>query len=243
VEAPAHATARVLLVPGGRASVHGYFPGLAHSLATQAGVIEVDPPAIGSSREWRRLSFSDYAAALADVIRADGDGRVVVVGHSLGALVALQLAVQEPGLVAGLLLLDPAPLIMPRLSRALAVPGRLLRLRPRRRDEPAASLDAQPQSQGELVRRVWYLARDGGTLAAALRAGRVAAVPTVVVSAGEHAPTSLLRRTHEQLVRWIPTAELQVWEGTGHGLYGQRPEQVTEAVVGLLERTDPARRR
>ena len=48
------------------------------------------------------------AAALAELLESDGDGPVLVVGHSFGGAVALRLAAVRPDLVAGLVLLDPA---------------------------------------------------------------------------------------------------------------------------------------
>lgn len=47
-------------------------------------------------------------AALATLLRATADRPVLVVGHSFGGAVALQLAAAHPELVASLLLLDPA---------------------------------------------------------------------------------------------------------------------------------------
>jgi hypothetical protein len=51
---------RVLPVPGGGSTVHGYFPDLAKDLATQATVIESDPPGIGTRSDRRPLRLSDY---------------------------------------------------------------------------------------------------------------------------------------------------------------------------------------
>ncbi len=51
---------------------------------------------------------ADYAAALAAWLDALGIGRCVLVGHSLGALVAGGFARAWPGRLAGLLLLSPA---------------------------------------------------------------------------------------------------------------------------------------
>jgi pimeloyl-ACP methyl ester carboxylesterase len=81
-----------------------------------------------------------------------------------------------------------------------------------------------------------HLARDGAALASDLAGGKLGAVPTVVVSAGEHPPASTIRRAHEQLVAWIPGAELQVWDGTSHPLHIQQPGKVAQAVLALLER-------
>ena len=42
---------RVLLIPGGASTVHGYFPDLAAALATHATLIESDPPGIGGTSD------------------------------------------------------------------------------------------------------------------------------------------------------------------------------------------------
>jgi len=47
-------------------------------------------------------------AALAALVAAKADGPVLVVGHSFGGALALNLAAERPDLVAGLVLLDPA---------------------------------------------------------------------------------------------------------------------------------------
>jgi pimeloyl-ACP methyl ester carboxylesterase len=231
--------ARVLLVPGAGSSVHGYFPQLTTALGTHATVIEVDPPGFEISSDRRWLRFSDYALGLAQAVRRTGDDPVVVVGHSLGGLIALQLAVQEPSLVAGLLLLDTAPLMPTPVLTLMALSLKAsagLRAVGRRGGHPRARIYTPPRSVPPIVRMAWYLLCDGPALAADLGAGKLSTVPTVVVSAGEHAVESLSRRTHERLVAWIPSAELQVWEGTGHGLHLQRPDRVTLAALALLER-------
>jgi len=48
------------------------------------------------------------ADALADLLAREGDGPAVIVAHSFGSAVALQLAAANPGRVCGLVLLDPA---------------------------------------------------------------------------------------------------------------------------------------
>jgi pimeloyl-ACP methyl ester carboxylesterase len=201
-------------------------------------VIEVDPPGldIASGRRWLRLA--DHARWLAQAIRLDPDEPVVVVAHSLGGLAALRLALDEPHVVAGLLLLDPSPL-MP----AALLPAGVLKLVAVCRKGAAAlgvigrrRSAAAPRAVPTIVRLIWYLAFDGVALAADLAAGRLAAIPTTVVSAGEHAPDSATRRTHEHLVTWIGGARLEVWEGTTHPLHLQQPRRVAEAAIALLGR-------
>jgi lipase len=70
----------------------------------------VAPDLIGHGRSsWAApWSIDANAGALAGLLDADADGPVVVVGHSFGGAVALNLAAARPDLVAALVLLDPA---------------------------------------------------------------------------------------------------------------------------------------
>ncbi len=68
------------------------------------------PDLIGHGRSsWAApWNIDANAGALAGLLDADADGPVVVVGHSFGGAVALNLAAARPDLVAALVLLDPA---------------------------------------------------------------------------------------------------------------------------------------
>jgi lipase len=70
----------------------------------------VAPDLIGHGRStWAApWSIDANASALAGLLDADGDGPVVVVGHSFGGAVALNLAAARPDLITALVLLDPA---------------------------------------------------------------------------------------------------------------------------------------
>ena len=57
--------------------------------------------------EYSNYSTSDQAAAVEALLRRLGIGSVVVVGHSMGGLVATRLASQNPRLVSKLLLYEP----------------------------------------------------------------------------------------------------------------------------------------
>ena len=247
---------RVLLVPGGASSAHGYFPGLGRSVGARAELMEVDPPGIGAERDRRPLRLSEYAGELALAARSRGSGRLVVVGHSLGGLIALRLAVDEPELVAGLVLLDPTP-PAPRssltaLSRemrlgvALGPVGRRLWEAEAHRAVRGIDMDGEQERAlrvythrrfvAESVRWARHLAGDGNVLARDLAAGRLPRIPAVVVSAGEHGQESAVRRAHRQLTQWIPGADLQIWDETRHPLHIQQPDRVASVVLALLQR-------
>jgi pimeloyl-ACP methyl ester carboxylesterase len=246
---------RVLLVPGGASTVHGYFPQLGASLRARAEVIEVDPPGIGPANDGRPLRLTEYAAELAQAARSRGDGPLVVAGHSLGGLVALQLTIDEPGLVAALVLLDPTPPTpraaltgMAMFLKALAGLGpigrrlwnaqahRDLRGIPMNSEQQRAlNVYTHPRFLAETSRWARHLARDGTALARDVAAGKLHPIPAVIVSASNHRPGSAVRRAHQQLAEWIPRASLQVWENTTHPLHIQQPGKVAQTVLTLLE--------
>jgi pimeloyl-ACP methyl ester carboxylesterase len=104
--------AHVLLLHGlGGNSVtwHGVAPPLAHAL--DAEVLAVDLPGFGRSRTaGRAVDLRVLSHLLEAILRAEADDgtRWILVGNSLGALLALELAVRVPELVDRVSLLAPA---------------------------------------------------------------------------------------------------------------------------------------
>lgn len=87
---------------------HRYLARLHVELARNADVYTFDLPGFGkASRPKRQLQVEDFAAFVAGVLAAEGVRTAVVVGHSMGTQVAVELALQEPDLVAGLVLMGP----------------------------------------------------------------------------------------------------------------------------------------
>lgn len=86
------------------------FAGLMTRLADQRTVIAWDAPGYGASAplavEWP--SADDYSDALAGLMDRLGIGKLDVLGHSLGALIAARFAVRHPQRVGRLILASPA---------------------------------------------------------------------------------------------------------------------------------------
>jgi pimeloyl-ACP methyl ester carboxylesterase len=225
----------MLLVPGGGSSVGGYFAALEESLAPHATLVMVDPPGldVASGRRW--LRSADHARWLADALRQDGAQPLLVIGHSLGCHVALRLGLDEPKLVAGLLLLDPGPPIFGALlpRPVLRLLGMVRKVAQRRRSPRL------PRAVPLHVRLRWFVSGSVG-LAADVAAGGLAGIPTVLVTAGEHAPSSLIPRTHERLVQLAGDATREVWPGTTHALHPEEPARVAETALRLLRRAESA---
>jgi pimeloyl-ACP methyl ester carboxylesterase len=73
-------------------------------------VVSIDLPAHGVSPVPSEYSIEAFASETAELARELDLGRSVVFGHSIGAMVALELAQQSPDLVAAVALIDPPPL-------------------------------------------------------------------------------------------------------------------------------------
>jgi pimeloyl-ACP methyl ester carboxylesterase len=103
-------------LPGGTdvVLVHGigvsgrYFGPLARQLAHTGRVLVPDLPGFGASADPAHvLSIEEHAHVLRDLVRTSGLVHPVLAGHSMGAQVVTEMAVQEPGLVERVVLLGP----------------------------------------------------------------------------------------------------------------------------------------
>lgn len=86
------------------------FEGTAAGLAGSFRVIAFDRRGWGASPagpEYRRTSIAEQAIEAAGTIRRFTDGPVAVAGLGFGAVVALELALAEPELVAAALMIEP----------------------------------------------------------------------------------------------------------------------------------------
>ena len=112
---------------------------LAPELAARARVIAPDLPGHGGSSPLAAApNLNPFADRVADVLEGEGVSGATVVGHSLGASVALRLAIRRPELVSGIVLAGAAGISSSRRTAeyvlrvtALLQPGR--RIAPHRR--------------------------------------------------------------------------------------------------------------
>jgi pimeloyl-ACP methyl ester carboxylesterase len=94
--------------------IHGWCGDSAHfahqveAFAVRHRVLVPDLPWHGTGSSEGEISIGSFAAALADSLDRKRVDRVVVVGHSMGGMVAVKLASIRPDLVAGVIVLDSA---------------------------------------------------------------------------------------------------------------------------------------
>lgn len=197
-----------------------------------------------------RDSMAGEVADTAAAARALGD-RVILVGHSSGAVVALEALTAHPELFAGAVLYEPpapidvAPIGGEALERAKAalVSGRTGRATsifmgdivgyPRWLTWPLGRMVATVPGLRPRVHRqlVDCEAMDLGGVRTGTYAG--IGVP-VLFLAGERSPQHLLQRT-EVLREAIPGARTAYLPGQGHSANQRRPDWVAEAVTVFSE--------
>jgi len=97
----------VVLVHGLGSSVAHWLP-VARDLARDHRVVLVELPGHGLAAMPGELSLDDAASRLDEAIRSECDGPVVLVGHSVGGLVAAAEALRDPDRVRALVLVETA---------------------------------------------------------------------------------------------------------------------------------------
>jgi pyruvate dehydrogenase E2 component (dihydrolipoamide acetyltransferase) len=241
----------VLLIPGFGTDASS-FAALIPGLAEHFEVLAMNPRGVGASDPTgdgydMATMAADAAAVIAEI---SPDRPAHVVGASLGAATALELALTQPGRVGSLTLITPFVSATPRLlavrdawcgvaeEASAAVLARFLasllfsdtllgdeRRRERTMRGLAAALPRVPAAT--LVHTAAALAGWSGS-----RAGDLASVEarTLVLAAG----SDLLTPDAEAIAAEIPRATCVVVPGAGHALAIDAPDAVSEALAKHL---------
>ncbi len=214
-------------------------------------VVAPDLPGHGQSDRWDEcgaLSIDGYRDAVGAICARLGVSRAVLMGHSMGAAIALRCALSWPERVAGLVLLNGAT----RLKVAPELLG-LLDAELPQADGPATRVDGMPDGLARLsfspqvlpdLRARWqamllaaprdvilgdFRACDGfdvGEAAAGLR------LPVLLVAGADDllVPAKLA----EKAAAKIPGARLEVYPRTGHFSHIEDPDRVLPAIEAFL---------
>lgn len=200
--------------------------------------------------------FAHNARALLRRLDDDGVDRVVLVGHSWGGGVALQVAADAPDRVAALCLVGSvgSPLAVTRTDRLLALPGVAQgsagfmsltgrRMAPVVRATSGSRLDPAQRTALAATLGMWSVTGAWGAFAAEQRAlvregPRLAArlstlhVPAVVLVGRRDAVVH--PRAQRDLADQLPRAELQQLDG-GHLTTLEAPQQVAAGIRRAVE--------
>ena len=210
------------------------------------GVLAVDLPGHGRSPGAVRTTVAELADRIAACLAAAGVERAHLVGHSLGALVALDVALRHPGRVAKLVLAGPS-VPMPVGEAFLAAA----------RDDSPAAFDMQATwghqrhvaltasaipglSQAGASRQLVARARPGVQHADLAACHAYAPSPEAICTL--QAPTLVLAGRRDQmtplkagqaLAKSIPGAKLATVD-TGHAMTTEAPRDVLVAIQAHL---------
>jgi pimeloyl-ACP methyl ester carboxylesterase len=202
------------------------------------------------------VSFAQHAADAAELLDQLGIRRVHVVGHSSGAAIALQMAVDHPDRVGSLALLEPPLVGVPsaagffaQLQPAFAAYGTGDR-------EGAMTLfmsvmsgldwdSCRAQVDKYLPGGATQALKDAdnffGSYLAYLNAwqfgaDQAAAIAQPALSVVGAQSVPFFAEGHELLHRWIPQLESCVVEGVGHLLHLQNPQPIARCMAEFLGR-------
>lgn len=204
---------------------HRYLRRLHGELAAVAPTYSLDLPGFaGTPRPERQLSVEDYGAFIAQVLKTNGIGSYILVGHSMGVQFAIEAALYAPGQAQRLVLMGPVV---------------DARYRTVRRQGLALFLDALLR---ESAGSNWIVFSDY------FRCGPrwyftelpvMMSYPTEQRLAGINAPVLVLRGNHDQVAgaEWsrrlskvVPQGRFAEVQRAGHVAQHLRPRQVGDAI-------------
>ena len=206
-----------------------------------------------SSRPETGYRYADMAGDVHGFVDALGLGRVVVAGHSMGSMVAQQVAVERPETVAGLVLMGAFATIRGREDIAgfvretilpLADPidagfAREWQVSTLARPVDAALLDTVVGETLKVPARVWHATFGGFLDTPDVLSHLTDRVQVPVLLAWGDRDTYALRGDQDRLLAALPQARLRVYEGGGHAFHWEDPAGFAaelEAFVGEVER-------
>jgi 2-succinyl-6-hydroxy-2,4-cyclohexadiene-1-carboxylate synthase len=243
--------------------IHGFtgrgtsWAGHAAVFARSFRVVVVDLPGHGRSAtgDVRRMTVERTADDLATILRRLGAAPADVIGYSLGARIALRLAVAHPDVVRRLVLESPSPGIAdPATRNERRAADDALADRIERDGVPAfvAEWEAQPifatqatlpPARAARIRSIRLSNRPDG-LASSLRGAGQGVMEPLVDRLGEVRAATLVisgaldlraRPRAEAVAARIPGARLAILDGSGHTPHDERPARFRRLALDFLQ--------
>jgi pimeloyl-ACP methyl ester carboxylesterase len=261
--------AAIVLIHGASANLEDMRIALGAPLAELGRVILIDRPGRGWSERVggaEAASPARQAQAVAEALEKIGVTRAILVAHSWGGALALALALDRPGMTAGLVLLAPTthpwrggiswyyslattPVLGPLFAHTLATPLGLMLI-----NKAGISAFLPQTGPADYVRRSASAlvlrpdafianARDvaelkGNLAAMAPRYGEIAAPVVIVTGDSDEAVSPDVHA--RALATALPHARLEILPGVGHMPHHAMPERVAGAVREMIIARDTA---
>jgi pimeloyl-ACP methyl ester carboxylesterase len=208
-------------------------------------VLAVDLPGHGRSTGRPRQSVAAYTQDLLTFLSELQIYRAVLVGHSLGAAVVLQLALEQPNLLAGLGLISASahliapPSLIDYFSNPLTIPLAIQLFQEWAFSPQTATACVETSLEGLRSARPAVLAGDWQAYSRFDLEGDLGQIsaPAWVVSGGDDRLTPL--PCAHFLAAHLPAARLQIIPCGGHMLLAEQPVAIASGLRGFLESLSP----
>jgi len=221
------AAGRTFVLIHGIGMSHHTFSTLAVALCAHGRVVAVDLAGFGANRSpRRRVGIADHARLVERALAERGVARAVVVGHSMGAQVAVELAARAPGLVAGAVLIGPV--VDPQRPGAVRQGVALAR------DCLGEPLGVDALLFADYVRGglVWYLRQLPEMLHYPIRRRLAAVTAPVLIVRGQDDPIAT-RDWCERLLAHAADGRLLEFAGSRHVVPRTQPESLALALASF----------
>jgi len=224
---------------------------IARKLEARAHVIVPDLRNHGRSPHAEAMNYPSMAADLSELIDDQGLDSALLVGHSMGGKVAMWLALTQPELVTGLVVVDIAPVTYPQRFESIFVALRgidIANLKSRgQADQLLASAIGEPGLRQFLLQNLerggdawrWrsnlsVLNRELRTLAGFPDASDYTIYPGPVLFIWGGASDYLKPEFQPRIRTLFPYARFRVISGAGHWVYAEQPDAFYTALNGFL---------
>jgi pimeloyl-ACP methyl ester carboxylesterase len=211
------------------------------ALAPQVRCVDVDLRGSGELGDVHGpYTLERFAADLRELIESLGAGPAIVVGHSMGATVALRLAVDAPELVRGLVLIAPVPASGADFSHEGAAylratvgspqAARKWLARTFHREPPEEVLERLSEAAARTAREAAVESFESWTRADFAETTKGIQTPVIVIAPEHDTP-----EVHEgKVAALLPNARFVVLADCGHYAILEKPREVAELIAGLL---------
>ena len=209
-----------------------------------------DLPNHGDSPHTDTVDYGTVCEAVADVLREERAAPAVVAGHSMGGKVAMRLALEHPGLVSALAVLDMAPRRYDRsheriMDAMLALPVDEVGSRADADRMLADAIPSRPvrafllknlvkTEDGYRWRLNLRLLRDQYDTILGWDGSGTYEGPTLFLG-GTESKYVKPDRDREIIAGHFPAARITMVEGAGHWIHSERPDEVQRLVARFLD--------
>jgi esterase len=240
--------------------IHGLFgsldnlSGLRRGLTNDYNVLAIDLPDHGKSMRTTKFSFDENALLIIELIKRLKLEKISIIGHSLGGKIAMQIALNAPGMVECLVIMDIAPVAyLPRhdavFSGLQSVP--LDKITSRQDADSFLKQSLEEASTRQFLLKSlyqdengwhWYfnlplLKRDYAEIIQEIYADVPYYGPTLFIK-GELSDY-LLPQHREKILALFPNSQSKLIGGTGHWLHAEKPAICLKTINLFFKKTMP----